>query len=37
MDEFMEIVDLSYWADIEKKFEGKSIYKTLKKWKQLLV
>ncbi|MGN6396838.1 MAG: isocitrate lyase/PEP mutase family protein [Mucilaginibacter sp.] len=25
MDEFMEIVDLPYWADIEKKFEGKSI------------
>lgn len=25
MDEFMEIVDLPYWANIEKKFEGKSI------------
>ncbi|MDO3643223.1 hypothetical protein [Mucilaginibacter sp. L3T2-6] len=25
MDEFMEIADLPYWADIEKKFEGKLI------------
>jgi 2-methylisocitrate lyase-like PEP mutase family enzyme len=25
MDEFMQIVDLQYWKDIEEKFEGKSI------------
>jgi hypothetical protein len=25
MAQFMEIVDLPYWADIEEKFEGKNI------------
>ena len=25
MDQFMEIVDLPYWKDIEEKFEGKNI------------
>ena len=25
MDEFMNIVDLPYWAEIEQKFEGKAV------------